>query len=70
MYNEVGGNLELYDMSEDRTELHDLAEANRSKAEELASLYELWAERNGVMPWPIQLHKWDPSIRSRHNHCV
>jgi arylsulfatase len=68
LVSEVGGQWELYDMDEDRTELDDLAETNRPKAEELARLYDVWAERNGVMRWPIL--PWNPSMRSSHNHKV
>ena len=68
LVSEVGGQWELYDMSQDRTELNDLSQANRPKAEELAKLYEEWAERCGVIPWPIPPHTWGPQILGTHNH--
>ncbi|MCY3711306.1 MAG: arylsulfatase [Caldilineaceae bacterium] len=49
-----GGRWELYDMLEDRTELNDLSEKNRPKVEEFAGLYHPWAERVGVLPWPLR----------------
>ncbi|MDE0632980.1 MAG: arylsulfatase [Caldilineaceae bacterium] len=49
-----GGRWELYDMLEDRTELNDLSEKNRPKVEEFAGLYHAWAERVGVLPWPLR----------------
>ncbi|MYC96979.1 MAG: arylsulfatase [Caldilineaceae bacterium SB0661_bin_32] len=49
-----GGRWELYDMLEDRTELNDLSEKNRPKVEEFADLYHAWAERVGVLPWPLR----------------
>ena len=49
-----GGRWELYDMQEDRTELNDLSEKNRPKVEEFAGLYHAWAERVGVLPWPLK----------------
>lgn len=49
-----GGRWELYDMLDDRTELNDLSEKNRPKVEEFAGLYHAWAERVGVLPWPLR----------------
>jgi arylsulfatase A-like enzyme len=43
---------ELYDMKTDRTELHDLATEQPEKAKELAALWEAWAERAHVKPFP------------------
>ena len=48
-----GVGWELYNMSQDRTELNDLSQGNRQKAEELAKLYDEWADRCGVLPWAI-----------------
>jgi arylsulfatase len=45
------GAWELYDMVEDRTELNDLAEKNRSQVTKMAAMYAEWAERCGVLPW-------------------
>ncbi len=70
LVSEVGGEWELYDMDEDRTELNDLAEQNRSKAEELSKMYDEWAERSGVIPWPVPPHTWNPATRSSHNHLA
>lgn len=42
---------ELYDMSNDRSELKDLSSAMPKKAEELRSAYEAWAKRVGAKPW-------------------
>ncbi|MEX0761507.1 MAG: arylsulfatase [Dehalococcoidia bacterium] len=47
------GDWELYDMNVDRSELHDLAASNRPKVKEMAGLYEEWAARCGVLPWPL-----------------
>jgi len=51
------GGWELYDMEADRTELNNLADANPQKVEELKALYEAWAERCGVQPWPVKKPK-------------
>ena len=48
------GGWELYDMNNDRTEMHDLASEHPGKVEELRSLYERWAKRAGVQPWPVR----------------
>ena len=45
---------ELYDLEEDRTELNNLADKYPQKVEELKVMYEDWAKRCGVLPWPIR----------------
>jgi arylsulfatase len=45
---------ELYDLSKDRTEEHDLATAQPEKAKDLAARWETWAERAHVKPYPNQ----------------
>ncbi len=34
--------------------MHDLAAQNPDKVQELKSLYEAWAQRCGVQPWPLK----------------
>jgi len=48
------GGWELYDIDADRTEMHDLASRRPEKVRELESLYENWARRCGVQPWPLK----------------
>ena len=48
------GAWELYNMKADRTELHDLAMQEPAKASELAALWEAWAERAKVKPYPSE----------------
>ena len=48
------GNWELYNMSEDRTELDDLAEREKGRVEEMIGIYGEWAERCGVLEWPLK----------------
>lgn len=45
------GEWELYDMNEDRTELHNLGESNQKLLGEMASAWEKWAGAAGVLPW-------------------
>ena len=44
------GKWELYDLSKDRSEQHDLAESNPAKAKELAAAWQAYAERANVLP--------------------
>jgi len=48
------GPWELYDLEADRTELNNLAETLPEKARQLHRLYNDWAERCGILPWPIE----------------
>jgi len=45
---------ELYDVSVDRTETRNLAAEMPEKAAELETLYQKWAARSNVMPWPLK----------------
>jgi arylsulfatase A-like enzyme len=47
------GAWELYNMDEDRTELHDLAARNRDRLRSFVRHYEEWAARCEVRPWPL-----------------
>jgi arylsulfatase len=42
---------ELYNMTEDRSELKDLSKKMGGKAKELRLLYEAWVKRVGALPW-------------------
>ena len=46
------GAWELYDIRKDRTEMLNLAEAQPDKVKELATLWETWAVRAQVKPYP------------------
>ncbi len=43
---------ELYDLAADRTELKDLAAEKPEVVRQLARVYDAWASRAGVKPWP------------------
>lgn len=45
---------QLYNLKEDRTELHNVATSRPDKVAELKTLYEGWAARCGVEPWPVR----------------
>jgi arylsulfatase len=49
---EADRNWELYDMSTDRSELHDLAPRHPDIVAELSARWQRWADAIGVIPWP------------------
>ena len=48
------GNWELYDLEADRTELNDLAAKQAEIVADMSAMYEAWAARCGVQPWPVR----------------
>ncbi len=56
------GPWELYDIGQDRSEQHDLAAEQPERVEQLAELWQAWAERAMVLPLNPQAAK--PSTRS------
>ncbi len=40
-------------MEADRTELHDLASAQPERVKAMAAMWDAWAKRIGVQPWPM-----------------
>jgi len=44
---------ELYDLEHDRSELDDLASQQPGLVRELAAEWQAWADRVGVIPWPV-----------------
>lgn len=51
------GKWELYDLEADRTELNNLVDKHPQKVEQLRTMYENWAQRCGVQPWPVENQK-------------
>ena len=51
MVKKYPGDWELYNFEKDRTELTNLIEKNRAKAEELMKLYDEWFRRCDILPW-------------------
>jgi arylsulfatase len=46
------GDWELYDMEADRTEMNNLAAQHPDVVQSMDEMYEEWAERSDVLPWP------------------
>jgi arylsulfatase len=44
---------ELYDITTDRAEQHDLAAKETSRVKTMVARYDAWAKRAGVLPWPV-----------------
>ena len=58
---------ELYDMEADRTELRDLSRERPETVALLAQLYETWASRANVQPWPFGPYELgDPYMELRY----
>jgi arylsulfatase A-like enzyme len=49
-----GENWQLYNLAIDRAEMNDVASSNPAKVNELKALYDAWAARCGVEPWPVR----------------
>jgi arylsulfatase len=49
------GAWELYNMSEDRTEMHDLAKEQPDRLKSMTAQWEAWGKRVHALPWP-----WEP----------
>ena len=51
---EWDGPWELYNIPEDRTEQHDYSSSEPERVASMIREYEVWAERCGVLPWPVK----------------
>ncbi len=49
---------ELYDMDADRTEMHDLAANDPDRVQQMAGMWQAWADRAGVIEW----RSWDGGV--------
>lgn len=47
------GDWELYNLANDRTELHDLSRQHPERVRSMADQWQTWADRVGVRPWPL-----------------
>ncbi len=50
------GKWELYNMAQDRTEMHDLAASEPDRLASMSKQWEAWAKRCHALPWP-----WKPA---------
>ena len=53
LVNQHGAQWELFDMEMDRTELNNLASQEPERVNEMILLWEQWATRCKVLPWPL-----------------
>jgi hypothetical protein len=60
----------LYNIRDDRTELNDLIDGERKRADEMIRFYNEWAERCEVENWENPGFKLRPNLKTitRHNH--
>lgn len=54
LVSETGRDWELYNLEKDRTEHLNLIENHQDMAAALQGLYDQWAQRCGVLPWPVR----------------
>lgn len=54
------GKWELYDLSKDRIEQHDLAAKHPARVQQLTTQWEAWAKRANVLPWI-----WEPAYNAQ-----
>jgi hypothetical protein len=61
---------ELYNIRDDRTELNDLIDGDRERADAMIRTYNEWAERCEVEDWENPGFKLRPNLNTitRHNH--
>ena len=62
---------ELYNISDDRTELNDLIDGDRDRANAMIKIYNEWAERCEVEGWTNSRFNQQPRLNTvgfRHNH--
>jgi arylsulfatase len=45
---------ELYNLEEDPTELNNLINKQAEKADSLKTMFNQWADKYGVRPWPVK----------------
>ena len=59
---------ELYNMVDDRTELNDLSGSEPDRVRMLEEAYNGWANRCGVLPWPVDPDVVAKRLKGKHAH--
>ncbi len=59
---------ELYNMVDDRTELNNLAASEPSRVRDTEAIYFEWAERAGVLRWPVDPNVTAKRLKGKHAH--
>ena len=65
---EYGGDWELYNMNDDRTELNDLAGKEKERVKEMSTEWESWAKISNVLPWPVDPNVMAKRLEGDHSH--
>ena len=58
----------IYNLSEDRTELHDLSSNEKKRVEEMATEWEEWAKISNVLQWPVNPNVLAKRLEGDHAH--
>ena len=62
---------QMYNMTDDRTELNDLSESEPERVTEMSDVYEEWAAHTGALPWPVGTGGMaSPRPGTKHIHDV
>ena len=61
------GPWELYNLTTDRTEMNDLAARHPDRVAEMTAQWQAWAQRVGVLPWPLGGRAQQPNALSPPN---
>ena len=61
---------ELYNIRDDRTELSDLILHEPDRANSMIRFYNEWAERAGVLPWPVDPSVIAKRLKGKHAHIT
>ena len=70
MVAEYPGAWELYNISDDRTELNDRADGEKDRIRSMTREYDAWAERIGVVNWGDRWGAIGRNAKGKRNHVV
>ena len=65
---EYGGEWELYNMIDDRTELNNLAAKDTDRVNDMSSKWEEWAKNSNVLQWPVDPNVMAKRLEGEHSH--
>jgi arylsulfatase len=56
---------ELFNMTDDRTEMHNLAAAQPDKVKKMVAMYDDWAKKSDVQPWELVQQKFEEAKQKK-----